>query len=84
MALALGFEVDIRRARHKQYTHTHTHKYTHTYTHTHTHARAYIHKQGVALRILVFSISSEGVVYHHSDVSPDGATAPVRVANFVN
>ena len=65
-------------------THTHTHTYTHTHTHTHTHAHAYIHKKGVTLHILVSSISSEGVVYHYSDVSPDGATAPVRVTNFVN
>ena len=68
----------------RTHTHTHTHKHTHTYarTHTHTHtyihthARAYIHKQGVTLHILVSSVSS--------DVFPDGATAPVRVTNFVN
>ena len=56
-----------------------THTHTHTLTNTHTHACAYIHKQGVTLHILVCSISSEGVVYHHSDVSPDGTTARVHV-----
>ena len=74
------------------YTHTHTHAhththiyiYTHTNTHTHTHTYTYtctrVHtKMGVTLHILVSSISSEGVVYHHSDVSPHGATAPVHV-----
>ena len=71
------------------YTHTHTHTYTqthiHTYTHihthiyTHTHARAHIQKHDFKLHRLVSSISSDGVVYHHSDVSPDGATAPVDV-----
>ena len=30
IAPALGFEGDIRRARHKQYTHTHTHTHTRT------------------------------------------------------
>ena len=59
-------------------THTHTHAYPPP-THTHTDARAYVNKQGVTLHILVSSISLEGVVYHHSDVSPDGATAPVHV-----
>ena len=62
-------------------THTYAHvpAHTHTHTHSHTHACAYIHKQGVALHILVSSISSEGVVYHQSNVYPDGETAPVRV-----
>ena len=53
--------------------------HTHTHTHSHTHARAYIHKQGIALHILVSGISSEGVVYHHSDAFPDVATARVHV-----
>ena len=61
------------------HTHTHTQTHTHTNTHIHTHARAYIQKQGVTLHILVSSISSEGVRYHHSDVSPDGTTARVHV-----
>ena len=62
------------------------HIYTHAYpntphwnTHTQTHARAYIKKQGVTLHILVSSISSEGVVYHHCDVYPDGTIARVHV-----
>ena len=57
---------------------THTYTHTLTYTHIHTHARTYT-KQGVALHILVSGISSEGVVYHHSDTFPDGATARVHV-----
>ena len=65
-------------------TSTHTHTHSHTHTHTHKHACAYIHKQGVTLHILVYRISSESVVYHHSHVSPDGATAPVPVTNFLN
>ena len=61
---------------------THTHTQTHTYTHTHAHS--YMQKQGVTLHILVSSISSEGVVYHHSDVSPDGTTARVYVTLRTN
>ena len=67
----------------KRHTHTlaypHTHTYTHTHIHWHTYARTYIHKQFVALHILVSAISSAGVVYHHSDAFPDGATARVHV-----
>ena len=69
----------------RTHTHTHTHSLTHTHKqHTHTHARAHIHKQGVTLHILVSGISPEGAVDRHSGISPDGATAPVPVANFVN
>ena len=56
--------------------HTHTRVYPHTHTLTYT--RAYIHKQGVALHILVSGISSEGVVYHHSDTFPNWTTAQVH------
>ena len=58
------------------HTHTHTHTHTHarTHTHTHIHARAYIHKQGVVLHILVSSISSEGALELRF-----GATAQVHV-----
>ena len=66
------------------YTHTHIYTVTHICTHTYTHVRAYMHKHGVTLHILVSSISSEGAVYRHSDVFPDGATAKVHVTNFVN
>ena len=66
--------------RHTQtYARVPAHTHTHTHIHSHTHACAYIHKQGVALHILVSSISSEGVVYHHSDTFPDGATLRVHV-----
>ena len=62
------------------YMHAYPNTHTHTQTYTHTHEHSYIQKQGVTLHILVSSISSEGVVYHHSDVSPDGTTARVHVA----
>ena len=77
----IGSDTYIRARTH---THAHTHTYIHTHIHTHTHARAYIHKQGVTLHILVSVISSEGAVDHHSGISPDGATAQVRVTNFAN
>ena len=65
-------------ARVSTHTHTNTNTHKHTHTHTHMHVRTY-KKQGVTLHILVSSISSEDVVYHHSDVSPDGTTARVHV-----
>ena len=51
--------------------HIHTHSHTHTHTYTETHTRTHTHKQGVELHILVSSISSEDVVYHHSDAIAD-------------
>ena len=83
--LTMNFEYSASRWMEVTHTHigasTHTHTYTHTHTHihSHTHARPYIHKQGLALHILVSGISSDGVVYHHSDAFTDGATARVNV-----
>ena len=63
------------------FTHTQTHTRTQTHTHTYTHTCTCVHtkKQSVTLHILVSSISSEGVVYHYSDVSTDGKTARFHV-----
>ena len=63
IALELGFEADIRRARHKQYTHTHkytqihTHTHTHTHTDTHTHTLTHTHRHRIFLEIVKHRIN---------------------------
>ena len=69
-------------------THTHSHSHTHTHKHTcvltlsytQTHKHTHIHKQGAALHILDFGISSAGALELHFF----GPSAQLHETNFVN